>query len=186
MSEALAADITTHPDTYTTPLPVVGEPWFIVRTAPSYMATLTNLAAAAHVRLWSPVYAQRSRVGPNRKHTIKYPPVFPGYAFVPRSHTERLRRVPTFRYQFLRQPSLWDVEFVKLPWRVIHQLALQEVEDCEIEHEEIKAIAYFDVGDWIKTMFGPLQVTGIVGNNLHVEASGKRITIAAAKAQKVA
>jgi transcription antitermination factor NusG len=172
--------------TYDTPLQIPGEPWFVVRTAPSYVDTLRCMAADAQVRLWSPVYARRTRVGPSKKRAVVHAPIFPGYVFVPRSHAGRLRLLPTHRYQFLRMPSLWDVEFVKLPWRVVHQLAEQERKACEIELEDVKAADQFAVGDVVKTQMGPLRVTGIVGNKLHMDAGAWRVVMAAAVAEKVA
>lgn len=172
--------------TYDAPLPVVGEPWFILRTRPAFVDTLRCMAADAGARLWSPVYARRTRVGPSKKRATVHAPIYPGYAFVPRSHAGRLRLLPTHRYQFLRQPNLWDVEFVKLPWQVVHRIAEQERAMCAIELEELKAVDHFAVGDVVKTVMGPLEVTGIVGNRLHMEAGDLRIVMAAAVAEKVA
>jgi len=179
-----ATTAATH--TYDAPLPVVGEPWFILRTRPGFVDTLRCMAIDAGCRLWSPVYVRKTRVGPSKKRALVTAPIYPGYAFVPRSQAHLLRRLPTHRYQFLRQPNLWDVEFVKLPWRVVHEIAEQEREMCAIELEDVKASDHFAVGDQVKTLFGPLPVTGITGNTLHMEAGGKRISMAATVAEKVA
>jgi hypothetical protein len=171
---------------YDTPLPLPGEPWFIVRTAPRYVETLRCMAADVSCRVWSPKYARRTRVGPAKKRTIVRAPIYPGYAFVPRSHASRLRLLPTHRYQFLRQPNLWDVEFVKLPWRIVHAIGEEERDLCAIELDDVKAADQFAVGDVVKTQMGLLPVTGIVGNKLHMDAGAWRVVMAAAVAEKVA
>jgi hypothetical protein len=156
----------------------------ILRTAPRYVETLRCMAADVGCRVWPPVYARRTRVGPSKKRVIVHAPIYPGYAFVPRSHASRLRLLPTHRYQFLRMPGLWDVEFVKLPWKVVHQMAEQERKACEIEAEP-KPADRFQVGDWVQTVFGPLQVQGFVGQTLRLEAGGLRIRLDAAMAEVV-
>jgi hypothetical protein len=172
--------------TYDTPLPLPGEPWMILRTAPRYVETLRCMAADVGCRVWSPKYARRTRVGPSKKRVIVHAPIYPGYAFVPRSHASRLRLLPTYRYQFLRQPNLWDVEFVKLPWRVVHAIGEEERDLCAVELDDVKAADQFAIGDVVKTQMGPLPVTGIVGNKLHMDAGAWRVIMAAAVAEKVA
>lgn len=172
-----------------TPAAEEGEPWMILRTAPRFIDTLAEMAADAGVRIWWPVYARRTRVGPSKKRTVVYKPIFPGYGFVPRSHVERLAHVPTHRYQLLRMLNLWDYEWMKLPAKKIAELADEEEAACRLEREP-KPVDRFQVGDWVQpdcNLFGPMQVRGFVGKRLLLESGhGHEIHVAADAAQKVA
>jgi hypothetical protein len=65
-------------------------------------------------------------------------------------------------------------------------MAEQERKACEIELGDVKPADRFQVGDWVQTMFGPLQVQGFVGQTLRLEAGGLRIRLDAAMAEGVA
>ncbi len=172
------------------PAAKANEPWMILRTAPRFIDTLAEMAADAGARIWWPVYARRTRVGPSKKRTVVYRPIFPGYGFVPRSHVERLAKIPTHRYQLLRMPNLWDdYEWLKLPGWKIDELAEEERRACKLEGEP-KPVDRFEVGDWVQpdcNLFGPMQVRGFVGKRLLLESEqGHEIHVAADAAQKVA
>jgi hypothetical protein len=180
-------DVTTGlaANTYTTPLPLPGEPWLVIRTAPRLAKTLVDMAEHVGARLWVPVYARRTRVGPQRKITIDYPPVFPGYAFVPRSHARDLTQIPTRRYQFLR--TGFEM-FVHVGDQKIVDMAKDEAKWCNLGTDP-KPIEQFAVGDVVQPsldLFGPMEVVGIVGSTLELEMGGFRLRVSADAAQKVA
>lgn len=179
MNTATAIDLDQQPTAHS------DEPWLVVCTAPRFVNTLQAMAYQAGAFAWSPVYACQTRVGPNRKPAVRYPPVFPGYAFLPASHWEWFARAPTRRYQVLRTGH---EQFVHIGPERVRQIAEQEAEACKLQ-DNPKPVEQFAVGDIVQPMldlFGPMEVQAIRGNTLELEMAGFRLRVDAAAARKVA
>ena len=165
---------------------MTSEAWVVVKCTPKFTPVLQAMAWWAGARTWQPAFAQRKRVGKSRKPAIQYPPMFPGYVFVPVGDVRALRRIPTRRYHILR---LEADRFFELGEDVVKVMAEEEERMCQIGKPP-KAVEQFSVGDLVQpaaNLFGePMRVVAIRGNNLEMDLNGKRLTVDANAATKVA
>ena len=119
--------------------------WYVLHVKPRTEKMVDGHLAIMRVFHYLPLVRKDTKV--QRRKVVRYLPVFPGYVFT--------RLFPEERMTIIRTQHIVRTIEVRDPRRMIHQL--RQVEHACRLPSDLRAVASFAAGEYVKVVSGPLR-----------------------------